>query len=130
MAQRIPDQGALWCAEELRHLAENDDQAHAAQVAAHYGVRHVPDQAPDADRAEQELQEAARESNQNHHEQHEFRTGAAMRRLDRKGRQHRGSRRAGRADQAVGAAQCRSDQAERGRAQDAGDRSLRGVFMA
>jgi len=58
MASKFQAEGAASAchgAEKLRHLARDDDQAHAGQVAAHHRIRHVLDQASDADEAEHDL---------------------------------------------------------------------------
>ena len=105
--------------DETRNLAADDDEADGRQVAADDGVGNVADQAPDADEAEQDLDEPAMTpsmiiSSTITDEATPWSTSSmANAASTAAGQARRG------ADQAVSAAQRRGDEADHGGADDA-----------
>jgi hypothetical protein len=115
----------LGYAEEPRHLAGDDVKTDARQIAADHRIRHVYDQLPQAQRAEDDLQQSRCQPEQREQQHRCGEIAAVHHELQRKSSQYRRRRRTGRGDQSFGATQCRRDQPERHCAKDAGQRALR-----
>jgi hypothetical protein len=88
MEQGLAQLGAGGRAEKLRHLAEDDVEADAGEVAADDGIGHVLDQPAQADAAEQHLQRPGGEPDRRQQHHHHGGVEALLHAFDGERREH------------------------------------------
>ncbi len=118
-------------AQELRELAHENQDSHAAEVARHHRVGNVLDKGATAREPGDELDDPRRERHQRHEEDRLVGAHAPLRhRPGDEDREYRGRRRAGRRHQPGRPAEERCDDSQGHGADETGDDAARGVVRA
>jgi hypothetical protein len=128
--QRGPEVHALGRAEQLGHLAGNDDQANAGQVTADHRVGHVLDQQAQPQRAKHHLHQARQQPEQGQQQHGLVHRRATRHGVDGESGDHGGGGCARGRDQPAGAAKAGGHDAHRHGAENAGQRAERDMRAA